>query len=276
MTDAAEPRGMNKAERLELAAAVAPSLRSASAKTLARKVTLYDPETGEVTGYTTGAEALKGLARIQELEHAVEEGVRPKAVVCKNCGRVIVVGHGGGIPSVCPLGCSRKCETAGCTGQLSVLTAKEKAKFRDAVLCSRCSRRAAAMAFHARQSPEEKAERRERIRAAKNTDEARTLAGVKARASASALTREQRAERARRSSASMTPEQRSERARKSNSSMTSEQRSARARKANAGRWVATTCHPDRPNRAGGLCSTCYQRSQRAKKANEQRTEEAET
>lgn len=106
-----EAEGLNRAQRLELAAYVAPVIRGASEKTLKRKVTLYDPETGEVTGYATGAEALKGLAKIQDLQHAVGEGVRPKEVVCEACGKVIPGPFKSGIP---PKMCRR---AGGCRGQ---------------------------------------------------------------------------------------------------------------------------------------------------------------
>jgi hypothetical protein len=53
----------------------------------ARPVKLYDQETGEVTGHTSLAEAQAGLLRTLEIEIDVADGVRPKTVICKNCGR---------------------------------------------------------------------------------------------------------------------------------------------------------------------------------------------
>lgn len=107
---------LSKAQCLEVAGYVAPVLRDASPKTLARRITLYDAETGEVTGYATGAEALRGLAKIQDLELSVEEGVRPATVVCELCGKPFVVGKAGKIPTTCPGGCSRQtvCAGVGC------------------------------------------------------------------------------------------------------------------------------------------------------------------
>ncbi len=66
--------GLNKTERLEFAAIVAPVLRSASEKTKTRRAKFYNQETGEVTGEGTVLEALRGLAKIHNLEHTLEVG----------------------------------------------------------------------------------------------------------------------------------------------------------------------------------------------------------
>ncbi len=91
---------MTKAERLALAAAEAPILRNASEKALARRVHVVDRD-GNVIRYASGREVLKGLARAHELEHAVEDGKRPKIVTCVNCGKDVPVGRGGMLPKVC-------------------------------------------------------------------------------------------------------------------------------------------------------------------------------
>ncbi len=108
---------MNKAEKLEIASYIAPILRNVPAKTLTRRVKLYSRETGEVTGEATAEDALRGLAKIQDLEHVVEEGVRPVAFVCKNCGKVQEAKDASGvIPTVCYAsdgGCYRQKTCAG-------------------------------------------------------------------------------------------------------------------------------------------------------------------
>ena len=114
---------MTGAQRLALAAAEAPILRNASEKTLARRVALVDKD-GNVTGYTSGREVLKGLARVQELEHAVEG--RPKTVVCKNCGKSLKVGRSK-IPLVCRQGCERTCSVVGCNNTVSESAAQQAA-----------------------------------------------------------------------------------------------------------------------------------------------------
>lgn len=111
MSDGTE--NMNKAQRLELAAAEAPLLRNASEKTLARRVALVDKD-GKVTGYTSGREVLKGLAKANELEHVVQEGVRPKTVICKNCGKTAKTPNMGPVPSTCGQ-CQATCATRGCS-----------------------------------------------------------------------------------------------------------------------------------------------------------------
>ncbi len=128
---------MNKAEKLELNGYIAPVLRSASDAVKTRRVTLYDRETGEVTGYSTGAEALKGLAKVQELEHTVEEGKRPKEIVCVKCGRLVRIQSVGIVPTaMCKEG---GCSQATCAGYegftCSVLVPK------DAMQASRIKRR---------------------------------------------------------------------------------------------------------------------------------------
>lgn len=133
MSDGAE---MNKAQRLALAAAEAPLLRNASPKTLARKIGVVHKD-GSVT-YTSGREVLKGLAAIQDLEHAVEEGVRSKELVCELCGKTTPAGKAGS-KRVCLDGCDRRCLVDNCEAKVSVNTARRYAPRRGR--CHACTRR---------------------------------------------------------------------------------------------------------------------------------------
>jgi hypothetical protein len=88
-----------KAERLAVAATVAPSLRGLRP---ARRIALVDAD-GHVTGYTTSKDVAAKLLERANIEIAVDDGVRPAAVVCVCCGRMISVrqGHGGTVPTRC-------------------------------------------------------------------------------------------------------------------------------------------------------------------------------
>lgn len=106
MSDSDGPK-LTKAQQLELNGYVAPVLRNASEKAMSRRVKFFDQSKAveswdeAVTKHGTHAEALKGLAKIHELEHAVQEGVRPKEIVCENCGKTVKVPAHGKIPTVC-------------------------------------------------------------------------------------------------------------------------------------------------------------------------------
>ena len=71
----------SRAERLALAGAVAPTLRAAQERRIAR----VDAD-GNVVGYTTHKRLAESLLARQQIEIAVVEGVRPKTVMCEVCG----------------------------------------------------------------------------------------------------------------------------------------------------------------------------------------------
>lgn len=107
----------NKAERLAVASVVAPSLRAAAEKTKARRVALVDKD-GNVTGYTSLAKVQESLLRARELELAVGDGVRPKEVFCRRCGKTVKTNpKGGSLPSACIGGCDKQstCGGSGCS-----------------------------------------------------------------------------------------------------------------------------------------------------------------
>jgi hypothetical protein len=137
MSDAAED--WNKAERLAVAGAVAPRLRSQDDKTKSRRVALVDKD-GKVTGYTTLAEVQKSLLKAREIELDVQDGVRPKEVVCRACGRTRKVGRGP-VPMVCRNGCDTRCGTDGCSGRIAAATAVRAAIEGKLRICRACSMR---------------------------------------------------------------------------------------------------------------------------------------
>lgn len=105
----------NKAQRLEIAAAIAPSIRGASDKALVRRfhIVKADDPTWTPISQATGKEALRGLAKLHEIEHAVAEGVRPKEIVCEVCGNLVPVCGSGQLPKRCAETCAVFC-SGGC------------------------------------------------------------------------------------------------------------------------------------------------------------------
>jgi len=97
--DAYVPDGLTTREALELAALDAAVFRGASEKTLARKLSIVSKDGSIRPG--TGRDMLRGLAKIQGLEHVVEEEGRPATVVCLDCAEVVSVGKMGHVPKRC-------------------------------------------------------------------------------------------------------------------------------------------------------------------------------
>lgn len=101
-----------KAQRLQVAGALAPRLRGASERTASRRVSRVD-KNGKVVGYITLAEVQKALLRAREIEFEVVDGARPLEVFCERCGLPIKVQGIGTIPKVCRGGCERQTVCAG-------------------------------------------------------------------------------------------------------------------------------------------------------------------
>lgn len=91
---------MSKAERLAIAGAIAPTLRSTPEAVKARRIARVDAD-GNVVGYTTVAEVQAALLEARKIELDTEEGVRPEVVVCPLCGRSLKVGTKGRLPTQC-------------------------------------------------------------------------------------------------------------------------------------------------------------------------------
>lgn len=76
----------NKAERLQVAAAIAPTFRENNARLSTRRVAVTN-ETGEVVGYTTLAEVLKKTLERAKIELDVVDRL-PEKLICEGCGSV--------------------------------------------------------------------------------------------------------------------------------------------------------------------------------------------
>lgn len=98
---------MNKAERLAVAGAVAPTLRAQSERTRQRVVKVYDQATGEVVRHATLADVQRGILETAKIELAVGEGARPTHVPCEFCGRMVAAGKRS-TPKSCRGGCDRQ------------------------------------------------------------------------------------------------------------------------------------------------------------------------
>ena len=262
----ADEKDWNKAERLAVAAAVAPTLRSQSDKAKARRVALVDAE-GKVTGYSTLGEVQKSLLKAREIELEVADGVRPKEVICRACGKTVKVPRKGGIPAACMKSCAT-CADCGksiyrkkgrdrsdrfchsCTAirwQASRTSDQRKDSARKAQAAMTPGKKSKALrSAHAARTPEQKEEIARKLREAnaartpeQNAEYARLSLEAwtiecrreMTRKWQSARTPEQKKESARKRLAALTPEQRAEAARKRQAAFTPEQRSEQMRKA---------------------------------------------
>ena len=210
---------MNKAQRLVVAAAVAPVLRNEDEQTKSRRVALTDAD-GNVTGYTTLGEVQRQILARAKIEFDVEG--RPAKAICEYCGRVLPVPKAGGpVPKQCRYGCDRECRD--CGAEVSVNAARGAAKRREKPLCKSCH--GAMQADRLRATPREVRQRAGRESAKRK--------GVTDAMHAAARTPEAR-ERMRRGiqewHRSMTPEQRAAHTRKMWDRMTPEQKAERSRK----------------------------------------------
>lgn len=81
---------LTRAEKLELDAIVAPLVRSkhlgGNPINRRRPVHVYDPDTLVVTRTIPLSEATEGILATAKIELAVDEGVRPKTILCEVCG----------------------------------------------------------------------------------------------------------------------------------------------------------------------------------------------
>ncbi len=212
MADGNIPDELNKAERLALAAAVAPVLRGADAKAKNRRVALTDAD-GNVTGYTTLGEVQKSLLRRREIEIDVQDGKRPTEIACCFCGKPVPRGTHQQ-PRSCRNvgGCHRqkKCAGRGCTKR------PNERSFKPAAVRSRSGRPWRCRACNVLAMNDV------------STDE-KSKASLKRN-----ISPKRRSEIARKANAAMTRDQRVDNARKAYAAMTSEQRCESARRARAG------------------------------------------
>lgn len=100
---------LNKAQRLTLAAAVAPALRMQSDKARQRRVAVTDKD-GKVVRYISWADYQALVLKRAGIELDVAEGVRPRSVLCRDCGALVRVEPGKRVPMRC-----RACRSANCS-----------------------------------------------------------------------------------------------------------------------------------------------------------------
>lgn len=110
MGAAAKIPGLTEEERLELAALTAPVCRredDAAVKAKRRRVHVVkaDDPTWTPIGDADGADVLRGLVKIQELEHAVTDGTRPKTVICELCRKPVAAPRSGSLKRFCSERC---------------------------------------------------------------------------------------------------------------------------------------------------------------------------
>jgi hypothetical protein len=124
-------QGLTEEERLELAALTAPVLRREDEPALRTKrrrvyVVKRDDPTWTPVREATGADALRGLVAIQDLEHAVVEGVRPAATSCVYCGGPVRAKRTGVPGTLCAACSPRACAT--CHSPVSGSAARSRFK----------------------------------------------------------------------------------------------------------------------------------------------------
>jgi hypothetical protein len=131
-------RPANRAERLALAGAVAPRVRSQSDRAAMRRVARVNAE-GKIVGYTTLAEVQKALLERERIEMETVDGVRPKGKICEQCGKPTRVGGSGKLPSICRDCRRRPC--VDCGKRLSQGATYAALKEKREMLCLLCTRR---------------------------------------------------------------------------------------------------------------------------------------
>lgn len=129
-------------EGLAIAGYMAPRMRGADEAKRKRKV--YRVKDGKVVGEATLEEVQKGLLKARELEFDVADGVRPREVSCKDCGKPAKVPATGPVPTRC-----KQCRIgycAACGGRVAHRTSRvcapcaRKASYKGPALCPRCGK----------------------------------------------------------------------------------------------------------------------------------------
>lgn len=92
----------NKAERLALAARVAPTLRDGAAKAKGRRVNITRGNSDEVVRVGTLDEVISGVLATCKIEIDVADGVRPTAIICEGCRLPTAVPERGRFHKRCP------------------------------------------------------------------------------------------------------------------------------------------------------------------------------
>jgi len=130
---------MNKAQRLALAADVAPSLRAQSERASKRVVKVYDQATGEVVRHATLADVQRGILETAKIELEVGDGKRPSVAFCELCGRALPVRQRGTVAKTCPpKNFCVPCSVEGCSNKISRATWLNHGKQIGVGICFSC------------------------------------------------------------------------------------------------------------------------------------------
>ncbi len=128
---------LTRAEELELSGLAAPVLRAVKTKTLQRKVYVIKPDdpTWTPVSVTTGKEALRGLAKVMALEHAVQSDAREEETACQLCSNRFRIppGQRGRPRKFCKTACNIACD--GCGAAIVITSGKCRLRFN----CAECN-----------------------------------------------------------------------------------------------------------------------------------------
>lgn len=127
----------NKAERLALAAVIAPGIRETESEARGRRVARLGSD-GRVVGYTDVAEFRKSILRRAEIEIGVVGNIRPKRSVCTQCGGIIQVPQTGSVPTLCK-GCKPCLGCGGPTSGKKLCSGCTSNKKKPPILCWVCN-----------------------------------------------------------------------------------------------------------------------------------------
>lgn len=126
---------MNKAQRLEVAGHIAPSLREQALLARGRRVAVIDAS-GNVVAYVSLADVQAGVLKRAAIELDVANSVRPELIFCKDCGVPVLVKAGRKRASKIPSKCLR-CKLGSCVDCGALLSSG--AKYMNAVRCRVCA-----------------------------------------------------------------------------------------------------------------------------------------
>lgn len=236
-----DERAWSKAERLAVAAIVAPAVREA-ARTR-RPVKTLDRD-GKVARVVDIGDVVAGVLATRKIELEVQEGVRPISIDCEMCHRKVSVQQNGGlIPRVCRNGCLLKC-ACGAVFQAKKCAAQFALSQSRVLFCPKCKRQRMIEGTKARQaarSPEAKSEssRRSNQNLTEEQKAARRDLMRKISQAQDPKIRQRSAAKMLEARARMTSEERSEASRKAMQSRSASEKSASAIKGAATRRLKT-------------------------------------
>jgi hypothetical protein len=146
---------LTKAQKLRIAGAVAPSLRT---KTAHRRVNVTNAA-GEVIAKDKPLdEYQRGILRTHDVVFGVVEDARPSQILCRVCTKPIKIPRVGKISPTCPRGCDLHCSI--CRREVSVRAAVRAARNAVKPKCKKCALKGRVFSAEARERMREAAKRR--------------------------------------------------------------------------------------------------------------------